>query len=1075
MRNEVQLIATVGSTSFVNSGPFTIATPNGGTTEFLVNLNGPTAAQITIGSVITGPNGGNVTSSIVTAFDSGTGLITFDAWLDYSNVSPAPAQIDIYLATLSDTTESIYVDLYEYESISQNWRFTDIQDLTSVGSFSRQFRIPNSVTNAKLFGALSDVNYSPDFNFFQRKLKAEIRLNWLPIAKGHLQLIKAYKQLDKITDYELVFFGETPDLVRSVNDKKLKDISDLVNLNAILDYSEVTANTSPKLYALADRGQKWSEGGEPLTRTVVSDSAQVFAADLTPHLNAWYVFNQIIEDAGFTTDSPELQTILEGYYIPWINSRFVQYEEPQQQYLFSAGRTTDIAVTGVQHLVQGMSEFYDYNNNFTPGASSFYTAPVSAYYKFKTFCTVDYVSGLGSAPIHLQLRAGGPTIATSTALFTHTMWWNPSAVPVANVIHINEPVYIAQGNSVYLWVISEASQATYTIKGDANNNPTLGTGFELVELSQAVYGQTIDYSANAPDIKQSDFIKDILKMHNCAIVPDASIPNKVKIVPMDIYLESGSTEDWTSKLDISKDIAISDTTPYQSRNITFTYKEGGDIVNKVYKDNGRIYGNYEIEGYTTAAGQTPNEFANGDLRIELTAQPTPCNYIIGTDIIIPQFINDKMEFVVPGLRFLFNAGTASIRLYDDGASSIVDTNVPLCNHYSDTNPTVADYDLNFAPESPFHTITANPYKNLFNEYWRNYLNGIYSEQARVMEAYFALDLTDILTFSFANTYYIKDSYWRVLEINDYKIGEIESTKVTLLKIVYPAPDCELVPDVNSQGQVDWLDQQGNPAEPTQTCCNRYGYFWSETLGLCLSLDGGTTTDTNGGGAPSVMTAIGSNVNTKSLNAVVGSNISQDGYFGAFAGSNLQVEDGVSYSTAFGSDITLKTAAVQTHGFGRNAIVKTGGLHVGAGSLDNAIGATLGQSQFGVFGLGVKGSYPASGNNLELLVDNLPSNRVNLEDGTGWACQLVVNIANDTFTNYGYAIFSFYIFKNGTAGASAVNTIYTTNNFVTFTLGLTIDTATNTAEHRLKVTATGTGFPHNNVRLVGQLNYTQFRP
>jgi len=287
MRNEVQLIATVGSTSFVNSGPFTIATPSGGTTEFLVNLNGPTAAQITIGSVITGPNGGNVTSSIVTAFDSGTGLITFDAWLDYSNISPSPAQIDIYLATLSDTTESIYVDLYEYESISQNWRFTDIQDLTSVGSFSRQFRIPNSVNNAKLFGALSDVNYSPDFNFFQRKLKAEIRLNWLPIAKGHLQLIKAYKQLDKITDYELVFFGETPDLVRSVNDKKLKDISDLVNLNTILDYSEVTANTSPKLYALADRGQKWSEGGEPLTRTVVSDSAQVFAADLTPHLNAW--------------------------------------------------------------------------------------------------------------------------------------------------------------------------------------------------------------------------------------------------------------------------------------------------------------------------------------------------------------------------------------------------------------------------------------------------------------------------------------------------------------------------------------------------------------------------------------------------------------------------------------------------------------------------------------------------------------------------------------------------------------------------------------------------------------------
>ena len=179
-----------------------------------------------------------------------------------------------------------------------------------------------------------------------------------------------------------------------------------------------------------------------------------------------------------------------------------------------------------------------------------------------------------------------------------------------------------------------------------------------------------------------------------------------------------------------------------------------------------------------------------------------------------------------------------------------------------------------------------------------------------MEAYFALDLPDLLTFSFANVYYVKDSYWRVLEINDYKIGELETTKVTLLKIIDPKPDCSLIPDVNEQGQLNFIDQQGNAAAPTQQCCVRYGYYWSEALGLCLSLDGGTPTDTNGGGAPSMMTAIGSTINTKSLNAVVGSNISQDGYFGAFAGSNIQVEDGNSYSPAFGDTLKLKANSTQ---------------------------------------------------------------------------------------------------------------------------------------------------------------------
>ena len=1075
MRNEVQLIIETGgivTTSQTFPGVNTAFIDFQNTIDLtqLPFICSPTNF-IQVGAVLyVGSATGNSTAT-VTAYDPNTCTIQLDTPIYWSG--SLPLTCEVILDVTSDTIKQDLLDLYEYESISQNWRFTDIQDLTSVGSFSRQFRIPNSPTNAKIFGALSDANYSPEFNYFQRKLKAEIRLNWLPIAKGHIQTLKAYKQLDKITDYELVFFGETPDLVRSLNDKKLAELTDLPNLNAILDYTEVTANTIPKLYALADRGQKWSEGGEPLTRTVVSDSAQVFPADLTPHLQAWYILNQIIEDAGFTTDSPDLQTILEGYFVPWINSRFIQYEEPSQQYLFSAGRTTDIAVTGVQHLIGGMSEFYDYNNNFTPGATSYYTAPVSGYYKFRSFCTIDYVSGVGAAPIHLQLRVGGSTIASSTALFTHSAWWNPSVVPVANTVYINEPVYLTQGDTIYLWVISEASGATYTIKGNVNNNINNGTGFELVELSQSVYGQTIDFAANAPNIKQSDFVKDILKMHNCAIVPDAAIPNRVKIIPMENYLQSGTTEDWTSKLDISKDIILGDTTPYQSRNLTFTYKEGGDVVNKVYKDNGRIYGNYEITGYTTSADQAPNQFANGDLKIELTAQPTPCNYIIGTDIIIPQFINDKGEFTIPGLRFLFNSGEANIKLYNDNTSSIVDTNVPVCNHYSSTNPVVQDFDLNFAPEVPFHTITANPYRNLFNEYWRNYLNGIYSEDARVMEAYFALDLTDLLTFSFSNVYYVKDSYWRVLEINDYKIGELETTKVTLLKIIDPKPDCSLVPDVNDAGQIDWIDQQGNPASPTQQCCNRYGYFWSESLGLCLSLGGGTPTDTNGGGAPSMMTAIGSTINTKSLNAVVGSNISQDGYFGAFAGSDIQIESGNSYSSAFGDTLKLKANATQSNLFGRNALAKSGGLHVGAGWLGNDRSGSAGSAQFGIIGLGAKDSYVSSGNNIELLVDNLPNTRLNLEDNSSWACTLMVNMSKDNISNYGYALFSFMIWKSGTAAASAVNTIYTLNNFTTFTIGLTIDTATNTAEHRLKITATGTGFPHNNIRLVGQLNYTQF--
>jgi len=43
-----------------------------------------------------------------------------------------------------------YLDLFENESISQNWKFQDLNNFTSQGAFSREFRIPYSYIR-KLF------------------------------------------------------------------------------------------------------------------------------------------------------------------------------------------------------------------------------------------------------------------------------------------------------------------------------------------------------------------------------------------------------------------------------------------------------------------------------------------------------------------------------------------------------------------------------------------------------------------------------------------------------------------------------------------------------------------------------------------------------------------------------------------------------------------------------------------------------------------------------------------------------------------------------------------------------------
>ena len=108
-------------------------------------------------------------------------------------------------------------------------------------------------------------------------------------------------------------------------------------------------------------------------------------------------------------------------------------------------------------------------------------------------------------------------------------------------------------------------------------------------------GNELDYVKNAPDVKQIDFVSDLIKMHNLAVIPDMAIENKLKLEPMQTYIGSGDTLDWTKKLDTSKDIVIKGTDDLRKSKLTFTYSAGQDTYSKLFVDQGRVYGDYKAE------------------------------------------------------------------------------------------------------------------------------------------------------------------------------------------------------------------------------------------------------------------------------------------------------------------------------------------------------------------------------------------------------------------------------------------------------------------------------------------------
>jgi hypothetical protein len=321
-------------------------------------------------------------------------------------------------------------------------------------------------------------------------------------------------------------------------------------------------------------------------------------------------------------------------------------------------------------------------------------------------------------------------------------------------------------------------------------------------------------------------------MFNLVFVADKTLPNTLRIEPMVEYIASGNTLDWSQKLDLSKDIMYSPTTDLQKAKFSFTYASDSDFYNSVYTDNGRTYGRYEV---TENDFEVINEFATGEEKVELAFASTPSAPVQSTDLVVPVFTNAEGQFVQPKPRILYYFADFFVNMFDEVSGDVVQTAVKCLNNYSTMNATVTDSDLNFAPEVPIHTIIANPYDNLYNRWWRNYYRELFDGQARILEGMFALTLNDIFSFQFSDKIWIIDSWWRVLEIQGYVVGEQDMTKVKLIRVLDIDNDCDLTPvSANLDQSLNWENANGDSATITQDCCLRFGYNWNSTKNNCYS-------------------------------------------------------------------------------------------------------------------------------------------------------------------------------------------------------------------------------------------------
>ena len=177
------------------------------------------------------------------------------------------------------------------------------------------------------------------------------------------------------------------------------------------------------------------------------------------------------------------------------------------------------------------------------------------------------------------------------------------------------------------------------------------------------------------------------------------------------------------------------------------------------------------------------------------------------------------------------------RMYDQATTSYNQIDYyGYAGHYSDVPASSGVFNLNWSDTYSgiynFDVWVDSATENTpFTLYWKQYLNEIYSSEARMVKAYFNLNSVDIHNLRFNNKIFVKDTFYRINSIQNYKVNETQPTMVELIKLGVGnsglGNKCNLlIGSFEGSGTVNFINAEtGASTTGNRDCCEAYGYTW----------------------------------------------------------------------------------------------------------------------------------------------------------------------------------------------------------------------------------------------------------
>jgi len=687
------------------------------------------------------------------------------------------------------------VDLPTDFGIQINKSIADIREPESRSSdWTKTFTLPGTKTNNKLFTHLFDLNlsirnttstnFSPDFN---PNLKADALLTVDEVTQieGFIRLLSIkVNDLNQI-EYECSMHGELADLFAKISDAKLEDL-DFTEYNHVFNTTNIFNSWDTSIIKNSSGYVNFS-GGAPIGEGYVygwvdpgtyADYSKLDLNAMTPYIYAKTVVDKIFSGAGYTYSSGSFFNTAQFKRLvvpcpsrmPFLSETQVQNRQFEAK--SSSGQTINFPYNTT--TITFPTEISDPSNQYNTGTSKFTNAYSGQRYDFAFYCNAEYPydpSTYITYEFGWGLYVNGKRIKSA---YTRNYTINGAGTKViidSTLYFSNIKLNVNDVVEVRLIEIIETDTTTNTSVSGSDPYVQLANSKFFNVLVDGVYGigDTMDFTGffTGTETKQREFMKWLFTMFNL-YVEATEIDKTLVVLPREEFLLN-TVRDWTEKRDLSQPLEITPMGELEAGKYLFTYKEGDDDGNKNYKeDYARIYGDRQIV--------VENDFVKDEKKIEVGFVPTlivkPENEL---DKYLPEIQTPSESTKSGNLRILqYKVKTCgTYYAYEGSRTSLIvppfttKTKYPYMGHLDD--PLASTTDINFGLPRYIGLQSGTPVtnNNLYNAYWRKYINEITDKDSKIVKGSFYLTPADMEKLSFRDLYFFDGNYFRLNKIEDY--------------------------------------------------------------------------------------------------------------------------------------------------------------------------------------------------------------------------------------------------------------------------------------------------------------------